>query len=214
MNWWILLIIVLLLIILAPISVTVEVRNKEPYIRVDIRWLWGFLRCVLGRLEASIRIMGWKVLVRRPGEASNKVARPESGSSESGGGLRRLSRFLNRPFIHALFKTLGSLKAVVSINAWADLQLGFPDPARTGMIYGMLGSLCSTGMFPGLEVSPDFVTQKSSGILTVQIDTVTGRLIWVAVQFAFSGPVRSIWWPELNWEGVKRKCQKLISSTT
>jgi hypothetical protein len=43
MNWWILVAMVLFLIILAPVSATVEVGNKEPYIRADVRWWWGLL---------------------------------------------------------------------------------------------------------------------------------------------------------------------------
>lgn len=206
MNWWILMIIILFLIILmaSPISALVAVGNEEPRIKADVRWLWGFLRFRLSKGEASIRVLGWQIFNKRPGEHPQKAAGSKPVSTESGDRSHRFARFLNKPFMNALFETLGKLRAAVSVNAWADMQLGFPDPARTGIVYGMLGSLCSMGTFPGLEVSPDFVSQKSSGLLTVRFDTATGKLLWVAVRFVLARPVRSIWWPELNWEGVKQ----------
>lgn len=201
MNWLILIIILFLAVFLsAPISATAVVGNDAPRFRANIKWLWGFVRFRLGKTEMSVNILGWKIIKKRTGDQKNKTASSDPSGSEKHQGFKR---FLNKPFACALLETLGRLKASVSINAWADLQLGFPDPARTGIAYGMLGSLCSMGMFPGLEVSPDFVSQKSSGILTVRFGAATGRLLWIAIRFALAAPVRALWWPELKWEGVK-----------
>lgn len=210
----------LLSLVLIPFYCRGDLRRDEVFNAVvDIRWFWGILglRINFNPLENifSLCIFKARILTKaieskskeeKKEEAPKKTEEKEKKKQKKKRKKRELSLDEKLGQGIATFKTLSletlnelilfflrifsSLKLVIS----GEAEVGFVDPADTGMFLGIFSALTGTFQLTKFKLQPnwDETTLKGNVILKGRVWLIS--FIISVVRFILARSIRRIWW--------------------
>ena len=183
MVWVATLLLGLLLLLTIPVELSFAVRRRQHFrARVTIEWLFGCVRLPLRKTS--------RVPERPPKAHTSKRA----GS----GGKRVIALLDSKGFVVHLFKMISSLIRHVRVRRMVcHVCMGLDDPADTGRLWGVVGSLANTLPRPrhaDVVVTPDF----TAAVLHIdgqgRIRIIPIAMIAVVIIFLISPTtVRAVW---------------------
>ena len=177
MWWWILVALTASLIaaMSVPVDLWFEVQRKEDWHgAMRVGWMFGLV---------SFPVRGGE-----PAKPSPKRKRRAKRSSRIGS---RIFRRLRQPaFQRQLFRLVRrTLRAVRPRDLHLRLRIGFADPAETGMLWAVLGSLLPfvpSRWRAGLDVAPEYWEETFDLESSGRVRLIPVQLLCLALGFALA----------------------------
>ena len=214
MNMLFFVLLAVVLIVLAPVRLWVRGENgsgRRPTLDVRLRPWIGLAGIRLFYIEEGWRagvLLGWwtvlavrlrkrEVREKRQGPRATKKAEADvpDGFSATVERFVRSGRRLGKLSLPLRRSALRLLNGFRLRRIECKIQFGASDPATTGRIYGYFMAASSlVGARGGVNVTPDFTTQRLDGEVQVEIRVYPHRLLLASAYFGWR--VALAWYSE------------------
>jgi len=195
-----LIVLLLTTVLLAPFSYALNAELGERlHLAATIKWLGITVNLTAARPENRLKV---KIFGLAP--VNKKIEKPVD--------------FFN--IIHTVLATVSGdiIRAgfVFLKRLWRSLHLrklditgvyGFADPAVTGMLCGFIETFRHSRPVAVINLTPVFEEQLLAGRITACGRFFTGEIFLVLLRFAFSRPIRALWWQTLKAKFKSRRFQ-------
>lgn len=193
---------IILLILLAVLFIPIEYgasgyKDEEDYnLKVHVSWFFRGLAfsCILENTiwpKLNFKLFGFEVKQKRDGKSENKSEKKKKKQKEKSG--KDAGKFFNKEFIS---KAIG---AVVDVLVYLkprvfDIQavFGFDDPSYTGLACIVVYNIPRMGENCNIDLTPVFDEEVLKGRFNIQGRIVLATILWIALKFILSKPVRNI----------------------
>ncbi len=132
------------------------------------------------------------------GPAKPLPNRPEKSKWHKKVSLREIKKFIAPQVRSKVVCVVNALFRAAHPKMDLDLELGFPDPSHTGIVYGLFSAYAGAFGVKGVRIHPNFQRQGISAGGKVSVWVIPGQIGWIAGRFAFDKEIRRLWWKQSN----------------
>lgn len=209
-----LIVLLLTTVLLAPFSYALNAELGERlHLAATIKWLGTTVNLTAARPENRLKV---KIFGLAP--VNKKIEKPAAKPDKKIKPDKQPADFFN--IIHTVLATVSGdiIRAgfVFLKRLWRSLHLrklditgvyGFADPAVTGMLCGFIETFRHSQPVAVINLTPVFEEQLLAGRITACGRFFTGEIFLVLLRFAFSRPIRALWWQTLKAKFKSRRFQ-------
>jgi hypothetical protein len=225
MFFWVLLwtvlsiiLIPLLLFLVVPFSFVAQVRRDGiNHFAASVSWLWGGVSLQAENTSGAFKagpFTAKKFSFKQDSSAAKLKKKDRPGKARRGKKTSSITQYLDADLVFAFLKSLYKAWAALSLRAEGRAVFGFEDPSLTGMVCGLLAAAGLYSRHPALAITPDFLEPGFNGYLSLRGRFTVGMLLYIALKFLFSRPVRRLWWSWLRRKEVAGRWRKSTLPTT
>ncbi len=123
-----------------------------------------------------------------------KPNRPEKSKKHKKVSLREIKKFTAPQVRSKVVWVVKGLLRAAHLETDLDLELGFPDPSHTGIVYGLFSAYAGAFGVKGVRIHPNFQSQLISAGGKASAWVMPGQIAWIVARFAFDKEIRRFWW--------------------
>ncbi len=108
--------------------------------------------------------------------------------------FKQLKQLASAPVLSKVKWAIQSVFKAIHLKADLDVELGFPDPSHTGIVYGLFCAYAGAFGVKGVRLHPNFESKLVAVDGSASMWIVPGQLLWIVARFMFDSEIRHLWW--------------------
>jgi len=188
---------ILLAVLFIPIEYSARGHRDEDTFAVSANISWFFKGLILSFIKQKgsmyqliFKALGFEVNQNKKQESEYKKKKEKKKEENS---KKNAGRFLNKKFIEQVLKALNDvLKYLKPRILDIEGKFGFDDPSLTGLSCILVYNIPLRGQNYNINITPAFDEEVLEGKFNIQGRIVIAVILWIALKFVLSPPVRNI----------------------